>query len=666
MKLGFISAGLAAIGLAASSAGAQVPKTAAPRVEAAQPAPAATPVTAAAPTAAPQLTAEDVSAWLDGFVPLALQRGGLPGAMVVVVKDGQVLAAKGYGHADVEKKVPVDPDRTLFRPGSVSKLFTWTAVMQLVEAGKLDLDADVNRYLDFKIPEREGKPITLRHILTHTPGFEETGRGLITGNPANNDLEAALKRWVPTRVFEAGTTPAYSNYATALAGYIVQRVSGQSFDSYVEANIFAPLGMENSSFRQPLPARLAPMMAKGYAKPGESAGPFEIVNMPPAGSLSSTGTDMARFMIAHLQKGQYGENRILKPETAAQMHDTPTAIMAPLLGMRLGFYDQNINGRRIIGHGGDTTQFHTLLSLFIDDNVGLYQSVNGSGVPNGGFRQMLLEAFADRYFPAPRTDAKVDPKVAAAQAQQIAGHYVMARGSFSNFLAIGSLIGQLKLSVNPDGTISLPLLVDASGQPRKYRAIGNYLWQDVNGHDRIGAKVVDGRVQFLSTDMISPIIVLKPAPATTNNAWLIPALIGAAAAIILTILLWPVAWLVRRRFGQPLVLPTRQLAAHRAVRVGGLILLAAVGCWAVVLSRLYGNMGFEKLMGMEGFLLFTQGFTAFAVVGGVVLAAWNMVEIFRGEGGWARKLWSVVLLLSFGMILWVAWFGRLMTLTTNY
>ena len=122
------------------------------------------------------LNRADVEAWLDGFMPYALERGDIAGAVVVVVKDGQVLLQKGYGYADVAKRTPVDPETTLFRPGSVSKLFTWTAVMQLVEQGKLDLDADVNEYLDFEIPARDGKPVTLRQIMTHTAGLEETAR----------------------------------------------------------------------------------------------------------------------------------------------------------------------------------------------------------------------------------------------------------------------------------------------------------------------------------------------------------------------------------------------------------------------------------------------------------------------------------------------------------
>jgi CubicO group peptidase (beta-lactamase class C family) len=291
----------------------------------------AVPVETAAPAApaGPQLTRSDLEAWLDGFMPFAIERGDIPGAVVVVVKDGQVLLQKGYGYADVKKKQPVDPELTLFRPGSVSKLFTWTAVMQQVEGGKLDLDADVNQYLDFEIPPGPaGKPVRLRDVMTHTPGFEEAVKELIADDPARLvSIEESVKRWIPERIYEAGTMPAYSNYATALAGYMVERVSGQSFDDYIDQHVFAPLGMAHSSFRQPLPEALLAGMSKGYESGSDEPKPYELISMAPAGSLASTASDMARFMIAHLQNGAYGEQRILAEATAKQMHGTPLTII---------------------------------------------------------------------------------------------------------------------------------------------------------------------------------------------------------------------------------------------------------------------------------------------------------------------------------------------------
>ena len=203
---------------------------------------------------AQNMTAADVEAFLDGVMPLQIEREDIAGAVIVVVKDGKILFTKGYGFSDVAKRTPVTPDATLFRPGSISKLFTWTSIMQLVEQKKLDLDRDVNDYLDFKIPATYPKPITLRDIMTHTPGFEEVIKDLIiTDQKRLVPLGDYIKASLPNRVYPPGTIPAYSNYATAMAGYILQRVSGEPFDDYVEHHILQPLGMSHTTFVQPLP-----------------------------------------------------------------------------------------------------------------------------------------------------------------------------------------------------------------------------------------------------------------------------------------------------------------------------------------------------------------------------------------------------------------------------
>src|SRR5436190_3237605 len=208
----------------------------------------------------------ELAAFLDGVMTANLRDKHVAGATVAVVKDGALFYANGYGYSDVAHRTPVSADRSLFRIGSTSKLFTWTAVMQLVEQGKLDLDTDVNKYLDFKIPDTYPKqPITMRHIMTHTPGFEEDGRDLITDDTSRMILTGRwVKTHIPGRVRPPGTFSSYSNYATALAGYIVERVSGQPFDTYIEQHILTPLGMTQTTTRQPLPANLRSDMSNGY------------------------------------------------------------------------------------------------------------------------------------------------------------------------------------------------------------------------------------------------------------------------------------------------------------------------------------------------------------------------------------------------------------------
>ena len=327
-------------------------------------------------TSAQVLTASDLDSWLSGFMAPVMETEQLAGAVVVVVKDGKVLLQRGYGYADMAKKVKVNPETTMFRPGSISKLFSWTAVMQLVEKGKIDLDADINKYLDFTIVGKGGKPITVRHLLTHRAGFQELGK-----NPIFEDqkllfsLEAFVKRHTPARIFEPGAMPAYSNYGASLAGYIVQRVSGMTFDTYIERHIFAPLEMNYSTFRQPLPPRFLSSMSKGYGVSGGDAQGFEMMNDVPAGGLSASGADMAKFMIAHLESG----SPILKSETTHLMHTSIVKAFPQLPGMALGFYQSDVNGHRVIAHSGDLVRFHSDLSLFLDDGVGIFISMNSEG-----------------------------------------------------------------------------------------------------------------------------------------------------------------------------------------------------------------------------------------------------------------------------------------------
>jgi CubicO group peptidase (beta-lactamase class C family) len=331
----------------------------------------------AAPPPRPELTPADVEAFLDGLVPYQIEANDIAGATIAVVKDGKLFFAKGYGAADVKTKAPVTSE-TMFRIGSITKLFTWTAVMQQVEEGKLDLDADINLYLDFKIPQKFGKPVTLRHLMTHRGGFQDAIKGLGAQNSGKVDLQTYVRENRPDQIFEPGTTPSYSNYGTALAGYLVERVSNMPFDTYLEERIYAPLGMLSTSIRQPLPKDLEAFMSTGYNLASGEPVPFEIVNGYPAGSQASSALDMANFMLAHLSAGKFGEAQLLKPQTVTLMHDTVTAVDPRQNGIALGFYEANRNGMRIISHGGDTIAFHSDLHLIPSQGLGFFVSYNST------------------------------------------------------------------------------------------------------------------------------------------------------------------------------------------------------------------------------------------------------------------------------------------------
>ena len=633
-----------------------------------------TPVLAAPPTPVPagshELNSTDVGAWLDGYLPYALHNGDIAGAVVTVVKDGQVIAARGYGYADVAKRRPVDPARTLFRPGSTSKLVTWTAVMQQVEAGKLDLDTDVNKYLDFKIPPRNGKPVTLRQIMTHTGGFEEVLKNIIFYDPKiNMSLEAYLKTWVPTRIFDAGTTPDYSNWATALAGYMVQRVSGMPFDDYVEQRIFAPLGMKNSSFRQPLPKALQADMAVGYERASQPPLGFEFVGPAPAGSLSASGLDMARFMISHLQQGR----GILKPETAAIMHDSPLdrvdpmSLIPPLNRMELGFFETNINGREVIAHLGDTNNFHTSLHLFMKDGVGFYVSFNSAGREGAAHvvRAQLFQDFADRYFPSTIRDGRVDAATAREHAKAMVGHWEVSRRSVTNFINILNLVGQVNISVDDKGELVIPSLKGPGGAVQHWDEIAPFVWRDRNGHDRLAAKLVDGKPVRWSFDMISPFMVYDRVPAARSAGWLMPAMYASLGILLLTFLYWPVGWLIRRNYGARIAVTGAALKAYRATRIMALLVLGVLVGWATLLSVLFADVSnLNASASLWLWLLQIAG--AIVFVGAVGIAAWNAWLTSRDGRRWTRKLWSVLVLLATLIVLYVASTYSLLAMTVDY
>lgn len=625
------------------------------------------PVAAAAAPVAHALDKADVEAWLDGFMPYALERGDVAGAVVTIVKDGEILVAKGYGYSDVAAHAPVDPQRTLFRPGSVSKLFTWTAVMQLVEQGKLDLDRDVNDYLDFKIPSRSDGPITLRNILTHTPGFEEQIKALIIDDRKDFvDLETYVKRSTPIRIYKAGSTPAYSNYATALAGYIVQRVSGQSFDDYLDTHIFKPLDMQHASFRQPLPAALAPDMAKGYPQASLPPKPYELISAAPAGSLAASGVDMAHFMIAHLEGGAYHGGRILSPETAKLMHESALTMIPPLNRMDLGFYEQNYNGHRVISHGGDTQYMHSYLHLLLDDHVGLFVSVNSVGREGaaGAIRGALFDGFFDRYFPAARSPATVDAQTAAAHARMLAGSYDDSRRPDQSFMSVLALLSPVKMFVKPDGTIGGGLMKARSGAERSYHEIEPFVWREDGSGWRLAAKVENGRVTRFSIDEVSPFMVFEPTPWWRSASWLQPAAGAALVAVLLTTLLWPVAAITRRRLGVRLGLVGPAARGHLLSRLAALGLTVVSLGWAAVIG--FGMARGILVPELDPVLYALYACSVVCYVGGAVAMCWSAYVAFTTARPWTARLWTAVLALSAGVLLWVAIVFHLMSFMTRY
>jgi len=611
--------------------------------------------TPAGPSPMHALTADDVGAYFDGFIPDAIRRGDIAGAVIVVVKDGQPLFERGYGWADIKAQKPVDPATTLFRPGSISKTFTWTAVMQQVEAGKIDLDADINRYLDFKVPAYQGQPMTMRQLMTHSEGFSDQAKDLIITDPKKlQPLDALLKHAIPARIFPPGKVPAYSNYGASLAGYIVQRLSGEPFDAYIAHHIFAPLGMAHSTFTQPLPANFAPDMASGYRVASVPAGKFEIVQLAPAGSLSASGGDMAKFMIAQLNDGEYQGQRILQAKTAEEMHSPQFRPVPGLPAMALGFYQEPGNGHRVIGHAGDLANFHSDMHLYLDDHVGVFLSFNSAGAAAAAhtIRNDILRSFTARYI-APPPPQEPTAATAKADARKLAGLYVMTRRSDTGWLRIAHfLIGQSKITADKDGVVTVSDFRGLNNKPKHWREVGPFQYREVNGDSRMAATVENGKVGLVMSDDLPPVLALTPVSPVMSASWNTPLFYFALAVIVIAALAWPIAAIVRRRYGHKFELTGRAATLYRLTRLTCAIDLICVGCWFAFLTYIEGSLDAASAS-TDGML---RGLQLLGVLGvlGAVAAVLNAATVLTDGGrSWWAKVSSVLIAIA---CLAFAWF----------
>lgn len=496
---------------------------------------------------------KELEAFMDGMVNAELKAHHIPGATVAVVKDGKIILAKGYGYADINKRKAVVANQTLFRVGSVSKLFIWTAVMQLAEQGKLDLDADVNVYLkDFQVPATYPRPITLKDLMTHTPGFEDLasgGRLFVSNKTDIIPLGENLRDKMPARVRPPGELTAYSNYGSALAAHVVEQVSGMPFDKYVEAKILLPLNMNSSSYGQPLPQKLVSNMSNGciYSDNAYTAEPFEYVQVWPAGSFSSTSEDMAKFMIAHLQNGRYGNNSILREATARQMHSELFTNNPKVSGWTYGFWEMRFNNQSIIGHGGDTILFHTLLELLPEQNLGIFVSLNERSSEPAGVE--LLKTFIDHYYPVPPPTLPKSILGFERNRSKFAGSYRPTRSAYTNFEKIGSLFQEVQVNTGANSTLT-------TSQP----VLGQEQWVEVAPLVFLPADGISSSQSFEDGLVFAEdgqgninhlFYVNNPTTAYEKVAWHDGAnfnnsLLGACVLLFLSTLIWPMGFIFNR------------------------------------------------------------------------------------------------------------------------
>lgn len=401
---------------------------------------------------------KDLGLFLDDFFARQMRDNHVPGAVFVMVQGGKIVFMKGYGVSDLQTGAPVIPDRTLFRVGSISKLMTATAIMQLAARGQLSLNDDVNQYLKtFKLERNFPQPVTFANLLTHTAGFEDRGIGMSARKQSQViPLGEYLARRMPHRVLPPGEFYSYSNHGMALAGYLVEVISGVPYAEYVDKNIFAPLEMKQSSFS------LSPESSDNlvtdymYKNGAYIPVPRHYLNIPPTGGLMTTAKDIAHFMIAHLQDGRYLNRRILSQSTAQEMHARHFTQDPRIAGSAYGFYERIQNNQRMIEHLGDVFCTSSLLVLMPKENLGFFVSYTRM---DGARRENLVNQFLNRYFPV-----SAEPKMIhnPDDLKRFTGYYLYNRYARTTLEKLAALFAQCRLTAEKDGILRMTYPFDAT------------------------------------------------------------------------------------------------------------------------------------------------------------------------------------------------------------
>lgn len=585
----------------------------------------------------------DWEGFVDGVMAAQKEAHHVAGVVVVIVHDGRTVFRKGYGFADVAERKPVDPARTLFRVASNSKMFTWTAVMQLVEAGRLDLHADVNTYLKgIRIPPTFPQPITLEHLMTHTAGFEDRIFGLFAKEPDTRPLVDILRTGLPARVFAPGSTPAYSNYGAALAGLIVEQVSGIPYEKYVEDRILTPLAMAHAAVRQPVPARLAADLSKGYEWTGGrfKEQPFEYVPWAPAGGMSVSGDDMGRFMLTHLGNGAIGDARILRAESAKAMQQRLVSFSPKIDGMLHGFIERNVNGETSFGHGGATIWFHSATVMVPARNLGVFVAFNTDTGQRAAAQ--FVEAFADHVFPVALAKEPPPPTDKRSSLARFTGSYAMTRASESGLTKLVKLFTTTVTS-DKDGY----LVLGGATETTRWRQIEPLVFTQVDGNRRLVFRENDrGDVlDFCAAPTCAVVMQKQPwyGGLVAQGVWL-----GACLTIfVVSLIAFPVAAVSQRHLAKPILARLTRLLGW----LTSLVFVVGFGATIGGMTDVNGTI----LLGRASFAL-RFGLTLF-VVGSILAAALAVLALTAWKRHWWRAVGrvsvSVVALAGVAVVGWL-------------
>jgi CubicO group peptidase (beta-lactamase class C family) len=414
-----------------------------------------------------------LSKFIDPLITAQMAKEQIPGAVFILVQNGRVLYQRGYGVANLTNRRPVDPEKTIWRIGSISKVFTATAVVQLADRGKFKLSDDVNRYLKkVKIPPTFPEPVKIEHLLTHTGGFDEIRPGTRAETQAGLlSLEDFLSTKL-VRLRPPGLVISYSTYGITVGGYLVEQVSGLDFETYLARNIWRPLGMLRTNIN--VPDSLRRDLAEGYEYENGANRPaaWEWYHTTPASSINASAGDMGRFMIAHLQQGRYGSARILSTSAARDMHRQHFTSHATLAGFAYGFYETFTNGERLLGHGGNVEGFSAQMTLLPERGIGFFIATHHEPAQ---LRDVVQQALLDRYFPSKSKPTRPVPMTGHRQrAQRFAGTYEL--NQFCHSCGPGRRqYTRIEVKANADGTISI------TGNPEPLVEVSPLLFRRVSG-----------------------------------------------------------------------------------------------------------------------------------------------------------------------------------------
>lgn len=632
------------------------PATALPRGEV-----SAQSASAAAPSAIGDV---ELSAFADGFLEHTFRRSGIPGGAVVLVRDGRVILSKGYGLADVGARRPVTIEDTLFRQASISKLFVWLLALQLQEEGRLNLDEDVNNHLDFEVSGLGGAPVTMRRLMTHTPGFAERMWGVYEPG-STTPLADRMRRNVPTPAYTPGDTIAYSNYGAGLATLVIEHAAGAPFEQLVEDRIFSRVGMTRSSFAQPLPAHLAPLLASGYLPGRRDPAPFQTISPAGSGGLTASPEDMGRFLTMLLQGGQGVGGQVVRPETLAE----DTRLHVPLgpglqSGFGLGFLVEEYREVRHVGHAGNLADFVADLKFLPDHGIGWYLAFNGEGQDRAAnaLREDFARALIDRLLgEAPTPKTAQGPSTAS----EVAGSYLVSRRVHDGPIRISEPFSLLSVREVGDGLLEIDQARRPDASPRRWLPQGPDRFVDEDtGLPLVVTRDQSGQVARLASPLLMPVAVFERAPGYLP---LVSPLLGASTMILfLAAAAGPVGWAGRRAMRAPA--PTPSLG-----RMGLLRRAARASVWLVALTLLVLAVHFIRVSG-DGDVLFKEPHVMLAVAvlaalcipGAITIAADAALSWRDPSRGWGSSVASVLVAAASLIVAWVFVSFDLITFSRDY